>query len=180
VEADIQHRFLSVMHYYLEPVRTSKSGQSDVYYFRPPMTFISKAGHRRKSTLSVSQGSNLDRLASYAEHPLLIRLECVFHKNADAELPEGPETQIEQVIPVSGLPTSYKSLGKSGQNFDYEPHGIGSDHSPVASRDSTRAELMLVCMTIPQLLIDDHYNAKVDTDLTPLKTKDGHETDSSK
>ncbi|KAI9288344.1 hypothetical protein BC943DRAFT_153411 [Umbelopsis sp. AD052] len=179
-EADIQHRFLSVMHYYLEPVRTSKSGQSDVYYFRPPMTFISKAGHRRKSTLSVSQGSNLDRLASYAEHPLLIRLECVFHKKADAELPEGPETQIEKVIPVSGLPTSYKSLGKSGQNFDYEPHGIGSDHSPVASRDGTRAELILVCMTIPQLLIDDHYNGEANTDLTPLKTKDDHEIDASK
>jgi hypothetical protein len=163
------------MHYYLEPVRTSGSNLSDIYYFRPPMTFVTRAGHRRRSTLSVSHGSNLDRLASYAEHPLLIRLECVYHKKTDAELPEGPETRIEQVIPVSGLPTTYKSLGKPGQNFDYEPHGIGSDQSPVASRDGTRAELQLVCMTLPQLLIDELENRKAHRDSASLDIEDDAE-----
>jgi hypothetical protein len=107
-------------------------------------------------------------MTSYSEHPLLVRLECVYHKQTDAQLPEGPETQIEQVIPVSELPTSYQSLGKTSQSFDYEPHGIGSDQSPVASRDGTRAELLLVCLTLPQLPVNDQISADTESEsLTP-------------
>lgn len=139
------------------------------------MTFLTRSGHRRTSTLSISHGSNLDRLTSYSEHPLLVRLECVYHKQTDAALPEGPKTQIHQIIPVSELPTSYGSLSKTSQNFDYEPHGIGCDQSPVASRDGTRAELRLVCLTLPNLLTDEQ--AAVDTDSDHLSKHDQENED---
>ncbi|KAJ2958463.1 hypothetical protein NQZ79_g5904 [Umbelopsis isabellina] len=144
-EYDIQHRFLSVLNHYFEPVETMQSHPSNIYYYRPPMTYLTrKRSHRRTSSTSSLQAPELKTANSKSEQPLLIRLECIYQKQADAELPEGPEPLIEQIIPISEFPTNYQSLNTGTQKFDHNPHGIGSEQSPVASRDSTRAELHLV------------------------------------
>ncbi|KAM3583010.1 hypothetical protein VKS41_004766 [Umbelopsis sp. WA50703] len=175
IEADIQHRFLSVLNYYFEPVETLQSHTNNVYYYRPPMTYLTrKRSHRRTSSTASLQAPELSTLSSYSEEPLLIRLECIYQKQADAELPEGPEPLIEQVVTISELPTNYQTLNTGTQKFDHNPHGIGSEQSPVASRDGTRAELHLVCLTLPALPDSEGTKQSADAS-TPTSSKEAED-----
>jgi hypothetical protein len=139
------------------------------------MTYLTrKRSHRRTSSTASLQAPELSTLSSYSEEPLLIRLECIYQKQADAELPEGPEPLIEQVVTISELPTNYQTLNTGTQKFDHNPHGIGSEQSPVASRDGTRAELHLVCLTLPALPDSEGTKQSADAS-TPTSSKEAED-----